>query len=88
MSTKVVLTGTSRADRISELRHLFGARLVVVSQNPIQYARHGAVMGPDGRADLHAAAPDAFAANVRYYAGLLDEPTEQPCNPQGEKAIR
>lgn len=70
-ATKVVLTGLSRADRIAQAVAIFGDRLVVVSQNPIQYARHGAVMTDSGRADLHATVADAFAANVRYYASLL-----------------
>lgn len=69
--TKVVLTGLSRAARIAEAVRIFGDRLVVVSQNPIQYARHGAVMTAAGRADVHADVADAFAANVRYYASLL-----------------
>ncbi|MCC7078880.1 MAG: DUF4417 domain-containing protein [Acidimicrobiia bacterium] len=63
--------GASRADRIGELRDLFGDRLRLVSQNPIMYARHGAVMTSHGRDDVHARTPDAFAANVRHYADLV-----------------
>ena len=70
-NTHLVTVGASRADRVSHLVELFGDRVVVVSQNAIQYARHGAVMGPNGREDLHAAVPAAFAASVRYYASLL-----------------
>ncbi len=69
---RVVLTGASRAERISELAQLFGERLVLVSQNPLQYARHGALMTPSGRVDHHARTEDLFAANVRYYAGLVE----------------
>jgi hypothetical protein len=70
-ATKMVLTGLSRAERIAEARRLFGDRLVIVSQNPIQYARHGAVMTGSGRQDIHATVADAFAANVRHYAQLV-----------------
>jgi hypothetical protein len=69
--TKVIITGLSRADRIRTCASLFGARLIVVSQNPQQYALHGAVMTAAGRQDVHARAPDAFAATVRYMASLL-----------------
>lgn len=68
---KVVLTGLSRVDRIATVLELFGDRLHVVSQNPIQYARHGAVMTPTGRVDAHATVPAAFAHTTRFYAGLL-----------------
>lgn len=71
-TTRVLLTGSSRADRIGVLRALFGDRLHMVSQNPQQYARHGALMTPAGRVDQPANVADLFAANVRYYAGLLD----------------
>jgi hypothetical protein len=67
----VIITGLSRADRITACTRLFGARLIVVSQNPYQYALHGAVMTVVGRQDVHARAPDAFAATVRYMASLL-----------------
>lgn len=67
-----IVTGSSRADRIATLLELFGPRLHLVSQNPQQYARHGAVMTPAGRVERRARTPDLFAANVRYYAGLLD----------------
>lgn len=72
--TRIVLTGTSRRSRIAQLHALFGDRLVLVSQNPQQYARHGAVMTDGGRVDLHAHDHDAFAATVRFYASLLDRP--------------
>ncbi|OIV37003.1 hypothetical protein BIV57_13525 [Mangrovactinospora gilvigrisea] len=70
-SMPVVLTGLSRPERISQAVALFGTRLTVVSQNAHQYALHGAVMTPDGREDIHARIPDAFAATVRYMASLL-----------------
>ncbi|MEX2621557.1 MAG: DUF4417 domain-containing protein [Egibacteraceae bacterium] len=72
--TRLIACGTSRRSRIRELHALFGDRLVLVSQNPQQYARHGAVMTPQGRVDAHAHDHDAFAASVRYYADLLAEP--------------
>jgi Domain of unknown function (DUF4417) len=68
---RMIITGASRADRIGLLVELFGDRLTLISQNPLQYARHGAVMTPNGRLDAHARVEDAFAANVRYYASLL-----------------
>lgn len=52
---------------------LYGDRLTVISQNPVQYARHGAIMGPNGREDVHADVAVAFAATVRYYSSLLTE---------------
>ena len=70
----VIATGSSRADRIATLLELFGPRLHLVSQNPLQYARHGAQMTLGGRLDRHARVEDLFAANVRYYAGLLGHP--------------
>lgn len=73
-ATKMIVTGTSRRDRLASLTALFGSRLVVVSQNPVQYARHGAVMGAEGRVDIHATVPDAFASTVRYYDSLLSSP--------------
>lgn len=67
----VFLTGLSRTDRIAEAAALFGTRLHLISQNPHQYALHGAIMTADGRQDVHARPADAFAATVRYMAGLL-----------------
>jgi hypothetical protein len=66
-----IVTGSSRAERISTLLELFGDRLHLVSQNPAQYALHGAVMTATGRLDIHARVPDAFAASTRYIAGLM-----------------
>jgi hypothetical protein len=74
----VIVTGASRAQRIGALATMFGPGLVLITQNPLQYARHGAVMTPNGRVDVHGRAPDLFAANVRYYASLLTEETPQP----------
>ena len=71
-SVRVVVTGASRRDRIGTLVELFGDRLHLVSQNAQQYARHGAQMTPSGRVDSPARATDLFAANVRYYAGLVE----------------
>ncbi|MFC5148980.1 hypothetical protein [Streptomyces aureoversilis] len=66
----MVLTGASRADRIATLQALFPGRLYLVSQNPLQYARHGAVMTHQGRVDTQARTEDLFTANVRHYAEL------------------
>ena len=72
--TLLLACGTSRRDRIAQLHALFGDRLHLISQNPQQYARHGAAMTSQGRVDAHAHATDAFASSVRYYASLLDGP--------------
>jgi hypothetical protein len=72
--TRLIACGASRQARIRQLHALFGDRLHLVSQNPQQYARHGAVMTAAGRVDAHAHQHDAFAASVRFYAGLLDRP--------------
>jgi hypothetical protein len=71
--TRLIATGASRADRIRTLVELFGSRLHLVSQNPLQYARHGAVMTAEGRLDRQARVEDLFATNVRFYAGILEE---------------
>ena len=68
----MIVTGASRRDRIGVLAELLGARLHLVSQNAQQYARHGAQMTPSGRVELPARVTDLFAANVRYYAGLVE----------------
>ncbi len=69
--TPVILTGLSRADRIAACAEIFGNRLIVISQNPYQYAMHGAIMTAEGRQDVHARAADAFAATVRHMASLV-----------------
>lgn len=70
-ATRLVVVGSSRKSRIDQLLEIYGPRVTVISQNPVQYARHGAIMGPNGREDLHAEVSVAFAATVRYYASLL-----------------
>ena len=74
----VIVTGSSRYDRIATLGGLFGARLHLVSQNPLQYARHGAVMTEHGRIDRRARVADLFAANVRHYAALVNRAARVP----------
>ena len=74
----VVVTGSSRLDRIATLLELFGPRLHLVSQNAQAYARHGAQMTEAGRVDRLARVEDLFAANVRFYAGLLEQQPEAP----------
>jgi hypothetical protein len=68
---RVIVTGSSRAERITTLRETLGERLYLVSQNPQAYARHGAVMTAEGRVDRQARVEDLFATNVRFYASLL-----------------
>jgi len=68
--TSVFATGCSRAGRIAFLRELF-PELVLVSQNAQAYARHGAVMTPEGRKQTYGRTEDLFFANVRHYAHLM-----------------
>jgi hypothetical protein len=75
-SVRVIVTGPSRANRIRQLLGLFAGRLHLVTQNPVQYAHHGAVMTPRGRVNRRARLGDLFAANVRHYAGLLADEGE------------
>ena len=72
-SCRVIVCGTSRTDRLDDLGRIFGTRLHCVIQNAQQYARHGAVMTPEGRQDVHAHLADAFAANVRHYDNLIHQ---------------
>jgi hypothetical protein len=67
----VIVTGSSRAERIGALLELFGPRMHLVSQNPQAYARHGAQMTAEGRIERPARAQDLFAANVRFYDALV-----------------
>jgi hypothetical protein len=67
----VIVTGSSRAERIGALLELFGPRLHLVSQNPQAYARHGAQMTSAGRVEVRADTRDLFAANVRFYDALV-----------------
>lgn len=67
----VIVAGSSRVERIRALVELFGPRLRLVAQNAQAYARHGALMTAEGRVDRHARAEDLFAANVRFYASLV-----------------
>lgn len=65
-------TGLGNPDRLAHIRALFGGRLHVIGQNPLQYARHGKVLTADGIEDIHARTLDAFTHNVRYYAHLME----------------
>ena len=69
---KVIVNGSSRATRIGMLRELFGDRLFLVSQNAIQGALHGKVITEHGWEVRHAERADLFAANVRFYARLME----------------
>ena len=68
----VIVNGSSRASRIAMLRQLFGASLVLVSQNAIQGALHGKVITEHGWEVRHAEKADLFAANVRFYTRLVE----------------
>ncbi len=71
-TTRLIATGASRVDRITQLGELFGSRLYLIAQNALAFARHGAVMTRTGRRTLHAHVPDLFATNVAFYADLVD----------------
>ena len=70
-ATRLVVTGSSRIDRIKTLTDLFPGRLHLVSGNALMTARHGGVMTADGRDDVHALTADAFKANVEFYNSLI-----------------
>lgn len=62
----LVFNGTIRPDRVAVLVALFGERMVLVTQSPVQEARHGKVINPDGTVEKRGARPeDAFAASVK-----------------------
>ena len=70
---KIVITGPSTRDRLRHLVTLFGERMVLVSQSPIQEARHGKVL-QGGRPTIVQARPeDAFAQSVRDLSDLMSE---------------
>lgn len=69
--TRVIITGSSRVDRISVLGQVFGERLSLVGGNAMMYARNGAVMTEQGRDNVGARTKDAFAHNVRFYDQLV-----------------
>lgn len=74
-SIPIWITGLGNTNRLRHTAALFGDRLHVIGQNPLQYARHGKVLTADGVRDLKAATVDAFAHNVRYYNTLLTTAT-------------
>lgn len=71
VQTRVIVNGSSRADRIAVLRELFGERLVLMSQNAVQGALHGKCITERGWVVRHAQKADLFAANVRFYDRLV-----------------
>ena len=69
--TTLIVTGTSRASRIGQLRSLF-PDVVLVAQNPTIYARKHAVMTTRGReARPEATVGECFAETVRFYAEVM-----------------
>jgi hypothetical protein len=69
--TTLIVTGTSRASRLGQLKGLFPS-LVLVSQNATIYARKHAVMTRDGRQARPAATVgECFSENVRFYAEVI-----------------
>lgn len=66
-TVKIVFNGTIRPDRVAVLTVLFGERMLLVTQSPVQEARHGKVIGVDGSiAAIGARAEDAFAMSVQH----------------------
>ena len=74
-SIHLLVTGTIRPERLSDLIGLFGTeRITLFTQSPIQEGRHGKVIERDGRVMLVKAYPeDAFAMSVKNVAGLLED---------------
>ena len=74
-SIRLLVNGTIRPDRLTNLVELFGAeRLTLFTQSPIQEARHGKVIGVDGKVTVVKARPeDAFAMSVGNVATLVGE---------------
>lgn len=70
----VLITGPSRADRVRTLAGLFGDRMTLTSQNPFQYAQHGALMTDAGRMDVHAHKHDLLRRNLRWLTSVLTDP--------------
>ena len=71
---RVIINGTSRKERLAQLVELFGEQLTLVSQSPVQEARHGKVMKRDGGIDKIMALPeDAFAQSVSNVDGLIGD---------------
>lgn len=70
--TRIVVSGVVSVRRLRELKTIFGARLVVASQNPLQSAIKGYRIQPDGpQVKVQAAWPDLFATNVRTCARIV-----------------
>ena len=69
--TTLIVTGTSRASRLRQLKGLFPS-LVLVSQNATIYARKHAVMTDDGRQGRPTATVgECFVENVHFYAEVI-----------------
>ena len=69
--TTLIVTGTSRAGRIGQLRSLF-PNMVLIAQNPTIYARKHAVMTSTGRIQRPAASVgECFRESVRFYAEVM-----------------
>lgn len=70
-NTTVIVTGTSRPNRINDLKQLF-PRLVLISQNATIYARKHAVMTYGGRQQRsEASVGECFRANVKFYDEVM-----------------
>jgi hypothetical protein len=69
--TTLIVTGTSRASRLGQLKGLFPS-LVLVSQNATIYARKHAVMTRAGRQARPATTVgECFSETVRFYAEVI-----------------
>lgn len=78
-SVRIIVNGTSRRDRVAQLIALFGDRLTLVSQSPVQEARHGKVMERTGAISKVMALPeDAFANSVTNIEAMMGDLLEHP----------
>lgn len=67
VTTRVLVSGVSSAQRVADLRRWLGDRLVLASQQPLQLAMQGRLATDRSRTTHDAHRADLFAANVRRY---------------------
>jgi hypothetical protein len=85
-AVRMIFNGTIRPDRLAVLATLFGDRMTLVSQSPVQEARHGKVLTTAGTVERIFARPeDAFAQSVKnvnlLLTGLIARAADPPASP-------
>jgi hypothetical protein len=77
-SVRLIVNGTIRPDRVIVLATLFGERLTLVSQSPVQEARHGKILTESGTVERVMARPeDAFATTVTNVDRMIERMVSQ-----------